>query len=302
MTGPIRSAGAAGDRVRESGFAPTPRLADALATLFFWGVATVVTAVFLWLLGDIVWHGAGQVSWSFLVEPPRDAGRAGGIGPIIVSTGLILAVCLTVSLPLGVGTAILLAEFSAHERRFGRLVRRSLDVLAGVPSIVFGLFGNAFFCVYLGLGFSILSGGLTLACMVLPILIRSTEEGFRSAPREYQLAAAALGMSRTSTLFHLLLPAAIPGLIVGLVLGVGRALAETAALVFTSGYVDRMPTSLTDSGRALSIHIFDLSMNVAGGDANAYASALVLISLLLIINGAASWIASRWLRERSMTV
>ena len=150
----------------------------------------------------------------------------------------------------------------------------------------------------LGLGFSILSGGLTLACMVLPILIRSTEEGFRSAPEEYRLGAAALGLSRTSTLFHLLLPAAVPGLVVGLVLGIGRAVAETAALIFTSGYVDRMPESLWDSGRSLSIHIFDLSMNVSGGDESAYASALVLLVSLLVINGVASWLADRWLGRR----
>ena len=182
------------------------------------------------------------------------------------------------------------------------MTRRSLDVLAGVPSIVFGLFGNAFFCKTLGLGFSILSGGLTLACMVLPILIRSTEEGFRAVPANYRLSAAALGLSRTTTLIHLLLPAAVPGLIVGLVLGVGRAIAETAALIFTSGYVDRMPESLLDSGRALSIHIFDLSMNVSGGDANAYGSALVLVVLLLLINGTASWLATVGLHRKIVTV
>src|SRR5205823_6172239 len=168
----------------------------------------------------------------------------------LVSTALILAVCLASSLPVGLGTAVLLAEFTPAGGAFGRLVRRSLDVLAGVPSIVFGLFGNAFFCQVLGLGFSILSGGLTLACMVLPILIRATEEGFRAVPREYRLGAAALGLSRTTTLLHLLLPAAVPGLLVGLVLGLGRAIAETAALIFTSGYVDRMPGSLLDSGRS----------------------------------------------------
>jgi phosphate transport system permease protein len=200
------------------------------------------------------------------------------------------------------GTAVLLAEFTTDASLFGRLTRRSLDVLSGVPSIVFGLFGNVFFCKTLGLGFSILSGGLTLACMVLPILIRSTEEGFRAVPAGYRLSAAALGLSRTTTLFHLLLPAAVPGLLVGLVLGVGRAMAETAALIFTSGYVDRMPESLLDSGRALSIHIFDLSMNVSGGDANAYASALVLVVLLLAINGMASWLAEHWLHRRIVTV
>jgi phosphate transport system permease protein len=215
---------------------------------------------------------------------------------------LILMVCLAVSLPIGLGTAILLAEFTPSHGVFGRLVRRSLDVLSGVPSIVFGLFGNAFFCKTLGLGFSILSGGLTLACMVLPILIRSIEEGFRAVPQEYRLGAAALGLSRRATLLHLLLPAAVPGVIVGLVLGIGRAMAETAALIFTSGYVDRMPESLSDSGRSLSIHIFDLSMNVSGGDGNAYATALVLVTLLLLINFTASWLAERWLHRRIIPV
>ena len=274
------------------------RRADAVATVLVWSAAALITGVFVWLLSDIVWHGVGRVNWAFLTSPARDAVRAGGIGPILVSTALILAVCLAVSVPVGLGTAAMLSEFTPARGIFGRLVRRSLDVLSGVPSIVFGLFGNAFFCQTLGLGFSILSGGLTLACMVLPLLIRSIEEGFRAVPDEYRLGAAALGLSRTSTLFHLLLPAAVPGLVVGLVLGVGRALAETAALIFTSGYVDRMPESLLDSGRSLSIHIFDLSMNISGGDANAYASALVLIVLLLAINGSASWLAGRFLRRR----
>jgi phosphate transport system permease protein len=137
--------------------------------------------------------------------------------------------------------------------------------------------------------------------MVLPILIRSTEEGFRSVPPEYRLSAAALGLSRTTTLWRLLLPAAAPGLIVGLVLGIGRAIAETAALIFTSGYVDRMPGSLLDSGRSLSIHIFDLSMNVSGGDGNAYATALILVGLLLLVNGLASWLANHFLRRRITT-
>ena len=277
-------------------------MADRLATIAAWSSATLVTAVFLWLLGDIVWSGAGQLSWSFLSEAPRNAGRAGGIGPILVSTCLLLGVCLAVSLPVGLGTAILLAEYSTPQSLFGRLVRRSLDTLAGVPSIVFGLFGNAFFCIFLGLGFSILSGGLTLACMVLPILIRSTEEGFRSVPTDYRIGAAALGMRRSTILFRLLLPAALPGLMVGLVLGIGRAIAETAVLIFTSGYVDRMPGSLLDSGRALSIHVYDLSMNVPGGNNNACATALILIVLLLMINGTAAWIMNHWLRRRLMTV
>lgn len=274
------------------------RMQDRLATVVLWSVAALVTAVFAWLLGDILWHGAGRLSWDFLASLPRNAGREGGILSILAATFLILLVCMAASLPLGVGTAVLLAEFSG-EGLFARGVRRSLDVLAGIPSIVFGLFGNAFFCKALGMGFSILSGGLTLACMVLPILIRATEEGLRSAPREYRLGAAALGISRTSTLLRLLLPAAIPGLMVGFILGLGRAIAETAALIFTSGYVDRMPESLLDSGRALTVHIYDLSMNVPGGDRSAYGSALVLIVLLFAINSGAWGIARRW-QNRSL--
>lgn len=277
---------------------PTGSRRDWLPTLVVWMTAILVTAVFGWILGDLLWHGVGHLSWTFLITAPKNAGREGGIGPILVSTLLILGVCLSVAVPIGVGTAVFLAEYTSRGRGLSRLVRRSLDVLAGVPSIVFGLFGNVFFCKVLGLGFSILSGGLTLACMVLPILIRTTEAGFRAVPPEYRLGAAALALSRTTTLWQLLLPAAMPSLVVGLVLGIGRAIAETAALIFTSGYVDRLPESLLDSGRALSIHIFDLSMNVSGGDDNAYASALVLLLLLLLINSLASGLAHHWLRRR----
>ena len=194
---------------------------DRIVSLLFWFVPLLITAIFIWILSDIVRGGIGQLNWAFLTTAPLDTGRQGGIAPILVSTMLILAVCLTVSLPIGIGTAILLAEFTPNHNWFGRLVRRSLDVLAGVPSIVFGLFGNAFFTKTLGLGFSILSGGLTLACMVLPILIRSTEAGLSAVPLEYRLSSAALGISRTSTLWQILLPAATPGLLVGLVLGMG---------------------------------------------------------------------------------
>ncbi len=273
-----------------------------ISTTVVWAVATLVTAALLWLLSDVFWHGVGQVNWEFLTAPPRNAGRDGGIGPILVSTGLIVGVCLGVSIPLGVGTAVMLAEFTENSSILGRLVRLSLDVLAGVPSIVFGLFGNAFFCKTLGMGFSILSGGLTLACMVLPILIRSTQEGFRGVPDEIRRSAAALGLSRTATLWELLLPAAMPGLVVGLLLGLGRAIAETAALIFTSGYVDRMPASLLDSGRALSVHIYDLAMNVSGGEPHAYASALVLMGFLVLINGSISWLAERFRQSKIFVV
>lgn len=261
-----------------------------------------VCTVFLWILFDLVQGGLAHISWEFLTESPRDAGRAGGIGSILVSTLLILLVALVTALPLAWTTAILLAEYVPVTSKFGVGVRYSLQVLAGVPSIVFGLFGSAFFCIYLGLGFSILSGGLTLACMLLPILVSTAEAGLRALPDTYRLSAAALGMSRSATLFQLLLPAAAPTLAAGLLLGIGRAVAETAALLFTSGYVDRMPGSLMDSGRALALHIFDLSMNVPGGDTPAYASALVLVVLLLCINILAMKLAYGLQRQRMMSI
>lgn len=267
-------------------------------SLFVWGCAALVAAAFLALLGDLFWHGAARLSWQFLFTAPENAGRAGGIAPILASTLLILAVALAAALPLGLATAVWLSDFTRAGGRLARLVNLCLDVLAGVPSIVFGLFGNAFFSVALGLGFSILSGGLTLACMILPIFIRSAEAGLSAVPDEWRRGAAALGLSRAAALRHILLPAAAPALTSGLMLSIGRALAETAALVFTSGYVDRMPESLLDSGRALAVHIYDLSMNVTGGDGAAYASALVLIVLLVLINGTAGALSDRFLARR----
>jgi phosphate transport system permease protein len=272
--------------------------ADRGATVVAWTVAAAITVLFVAIIGDLLRHGAGSLSWAFVVDAPRDAGRAGGIAPIVVATLAILGVCLAASLPLGVATAIMLAEFARGAGWPGRVVHASLDVLSAVPSIVFGLFGNAFFSLYLGLGFSLLSGGLTLACMVLPLLIRATEEALRAVPDDYRTAAAALGLSRAATLSHVLLPAATPGIVVGLVLAIGRALAETAVLLFTSGYVDRMPASLFDSGRALSVHIYDLAINVPGGEAHAYATALVLAALLLAVNGLTFLIGDRWRLRR----
>jgi len=270
------------------------------AAVAVWAVPVLVTALFFWILGDILVRGLSQISWSFLIESPTQAGRGGGIGPILVSTAMILAVCLATAVPLATGTALLLAEFVPEDRSAGRVVRVCLDALAGIPSIVFGIFGNVFFSKFLGLGFSILSGGLTLACMVLPVLIRTTEQSLREVPDTYRFGISALGFSKRRGILKLILPLAGPGITVGILLGVGRALAETAALIFTSGYVDRMPASIMDSGRSLSIHIFDLSMNVSGGDTKACATAAVLIATILLINGAVLCITNLWQKRAGL--
>lgn len=261
------------------------RRSDFLATCLMWLGAGSVVAVFGWILIDIVVRGIPGISFSFLTEAVQNAGRSGGIAPIIISTTLILVVTLLIGVPLALATAIELAERVGDDNAYTRNVRRCLDVLAGVPSIVFGLFGNAIFVITFGLGYSILSGGLTLACMVLPLMIRTFEQAITAVPGEYRYAAAALGFGRTATLFRVVLPVAAPGLLAGIVLSIGRAIAETAALIFTAGYVTRTPESLFDSGRSMSVHIYDLAMNVPGGGQQAYATACVLVALLLAING-----------------
>lgn len=273
-------------------------MADRLfAFALMFSVACLAGAL-LWILGDLAYKGLSHLSFDFLFAEPENSGRSGGIGPILISTLLIIAIALLAALPLGLGVAVWLSEFTRRDAALGHAVRLSLDVLAGVPSIVFGLFGNAFFCVFLGLGFSILAGGLTLACMILPILIRTCEAGISSVNDAWRNGAHALGMSRASAIWHIILPAASPAIAAGLILSIGRATAETAALIFTSGYVDRMPESLMDSGRALSVHIYDLSMNVTGGDAAAHASALVLIGFVVVLSILAQGLSDRWLQGR----
>ena len=272
---------------------------DRLSAVAAWGAAGLVLAAFAWLIGDVLWRGLPGLSWQFLVSAPANAGRTGGIAPIVLATVWILAIAIGTALPLGLATAVWLTEFGHRQPRLRGHINHALDVLAGVPSIVFGLFGNAFFAVTLGLGFSILSGGLTLACMALPLLMRVTGAGLQALPDELRQGAAACGMTQWTTLSRLLLPAALPALLAGTLLGIGRALAETAALIFTSGYVDRYPGSVFDSARALSVHIYDLAMNVPGGERNGYASALVLVALILCINLVTHALARSWQRSMS---
>ncbi|MEZ5326919.1 MAG: phosphate ABC transporter permease PstA [Verrucomicrobiales bacterium] len=277
------------------------RLLDTLFGLIGGTAALSTLAVLCWIVGDLGRLGLANLTWDFLVADVRESGRAGGIGPVLVSTLLILICCLAAAIPLGVGCAVWLSEWVSGGGRTFRVVIGGIDLLASVPSIVFGLFGMQFFCRTLGLGFSILSGGLTLACMILPLLVRTSLSALHQLPHDLRPSAAALGLTRTTTLRRLLLPAAMPGIIVGVTLGVGRALSETAALLFTSGYATRWPSGLDDSGRALSVHIYDLAMNVPNGATNASASTLALLAMILAINFTATVLADGWLARLRAT-
>lgn len=254
--------------------------------------------ILVYILGDIVKVAITQMDLNFLLASPSSAGRKGGIYPIIISTLLILLISLLIIIPFGLAAALYLSEYSDSKSSGINVIRKSVEVLASIPSIVFGLFGNALFSIYLGMGFSILSGGFTLAIMSLPLFIFTVESGLQSVPKNYRLIAYSLGMSRLTIIKSVILPFAKPSILVGIILSVGRSLAETAALIFTSGYVDRVPESIFDSGRSLSVHIYDLSMNVPGGDTNAYKTAFVLLSIIVLTNGFFNLLLSNWHLKR----
>lgn len=271
---------------------------EGLTKTISWFIGIALIALLFFILGDIILVSIKNFSLSFLLDSPFSGGRKGGILPIIVSTLLILIISLVVVILIGLNSSLYLAEFADQNNRSITIIRKSIEILSAVPSIVFGLFGNAIFSVYFGMGFSILSGGLTLAIMALPLFITTVEKGIRSVPNNYRHVAFSLGMSRFTMIKAIIIPYSLPAIFVGIVLSVGRALAETAALIFTSGYVDRMPESIFDSGRSLSIHIYDLTMNVPGGDLNAYKTSLVLIVLILTTNTFLNASLIRWYRKR----
>ena len=259
-------------------------MADRVAWLVGWVLLALVMVPVALMVTALWQQSADVLSVGFLLEDPGRAGRSGGIAALLISTGWILALCLLVAVPVGLGCALYLSESLPADSRRAQWLGGVLDMLAAVPSVVYGLFGYQFFAITLGLGFSILSGALALSLMVLPLMIRSAEQAMRAVPMGYRQARDALALSRWGWVRRILLPCAAPGIAVGIILSAGRALAETAVLLFTAGYVLRRPDSLFDSGRTLSVHIYDLAMNVPGGMPRAAATAVVLVALLVALN------------------
>lgn len=245
-------------------------------------ITLAVSAVLVGTVGQVAFHGWEALTPQFLFTLPARAGREGGILPVLVSTGLLVGGALAAALPVGVGAAVYLAEFSPG----GRLVqalRALIDALAGVPSILFGLFGFSLFVVRLGWGWSLLSGAATLALMILPILIRTAEEALTTVPAEIREAAAALGATPEQIVRRVSLPWAAPAILSGAILGLGRALGETAAVLLTAGSSLLLPASLLDPGRPLAAHLYLLASEGLS-DSRAYAAALALLVGVLGVN------------------
>jgi phosphate transport system permease protein len=244
--------------------------------------AIIVLAILIIILQDIVVHGLPAISWEFLTQPPKDLGRAGGIFPAIMGTLYLVLGAIAIALPLGVGAAIYLVEYT-REGHITRLIRTGVDLLNGTPSIVFGLFGFAFIVLYLNVGVSLLAGQVTLALMVLPTVIRTTEESLKSIPQSLREGSLALGATRWQTISRVVLPPAVPGIVTGAILSIGRAAGETAPIMFTAVVFSSrfLPDSVFDPVMALPYHLFILATNVPGSSTNKYGTALVLLMLVI---------------------
>jgi len=248
-------------------------------------LASGILIAFVALLAlDLVVRGAPEWSAGYLLAPVREAGTSGGIGPIVFSTLLVTFLATLLALPFALGAAILSNEVLVHSPRLAGAILRSFETLASAPSVAIGLVGWTIFGRHLGLGFSLLSGSLTLAIMLVPILAIAFHAGLAAVPRALRAQAQALGVSRWTTLVHLVLPAAWPALFAGLVLALGRATAETAVLMLTSGISTRMPEDVFDPGATLAVHVYQLARNVPGGESRAYAAALALFAINVAVH------------------
>jgi phosphate transport system permease protein len=254
-------------------------------------LATVITfGMLLFLIGYIMVKGLPYLSPALFAITYTSKNVS--MLPSIVNTVLMTLLALLLAIPFGLFTAVYLAEYARRGNRLVELIRLTAETLAGIPSIVYGLFGLLFFVTYLGWGFSILAGGATLSIMILPLIMRTTEEALMAVPDSFREASFGLGAGRLRTIFRIVLPAAVPGILAGVILGIGRIVGETAALIYTAGTVAKLPENLMSSGRTLSVHMYTLSSE--GFHTNeAYATAVVLLIIVLVINTLSASIAKK---------
>jgi len=270
-----------------------PVAAERLVVAVLWIMAAITVGVLFFIIAFILAHGLPHVSWGFLTQSPGKMGREGGIFPMIVATALVAGIAVILAAPIGVATAIYLTEYT-REGRLTAAIRFGADCLAGIPSILYGLFGFVFFAITLGLGLCVLSGALALALMVLPTIIRTSEEAIRAVPPAYREVSYGLGSTRWQMVTRVVLRSALPGIVTGIVLSLARCIEETAVVMLTAGSAMRLACSPFDSCRPLSLHFYILSREGISME-KAYATAAVLVIVILVINFFAYWLMHRFI-------
>lgn len=259
---------------------------------FFFGLVRAAALIIALTLGGlifyIVYNGIGVISWEFITQPPTDSMTKGGIMPAILGTIYLTVGAISIGLPLGIASAIYLTEY-AKQGKIVRIIKVGINCLAGVPSVVFGLFGLGFFVIFLGFGSSILAGSLTLGFLILPTIIGASEEALKSVPQTFREASLSLGVSKWQTTYRIVLPNALPGILTGSILGIGRAAGETAPIMFTAAayFTAKLPGSVFDEVMALPYHIYVLATagtNIEATRPIQFGTVLVLVAVVLGID------------------
>jgi phosphate transport system permease protein len=275
----------------------SPRAGQAIARTVLWALTIITVVILVYIVVFILRKGLPALSWEFLSKNPVDMGKEGGIFSTVVGTVALTAGAILIATPLGIGTAIYLTEYT-WEGPVTRIIRFGAECLAGIPSIIFGLFGFILFVTKLKFGWSILSGSLTLAFMILPTIIRTSEEAIKSVPQVYRTVSFSLGSTKWQTVTRVVLPSALPGIVTGVILSVGRSIGETAAVIFTAGSALRLPTSLFSSSRTMAVHFYILAREGISMT-NAYGTAAILIIAILGINVLTYYLMNRFIRRYS---
>lgn len=263
-------------------------------------VAAVVVLPIIFVIGFVVYQGIGTLSWEFLTAVPRNGMREGGIMPALVGTILLTFGTAIAAFPLAIAAAIYLAEY-AGDTRLARWVRMAIVNLAGIPSIVYGLFGLGAFVLFLGFGTSLIAGSLTLGILTLPVVISTAEEAINAVPQQFRTVSLSLGATRWQTIRYQVLPHALPGIITGIILGLGRAAGETAPILFTVAafYLPDLPHSIFDQSMALPYHLYVIATQVPGMPLELqYGTALVLLLIVLSLTLVATLVRTNMRRRR----
>jgi len=272
----------------------------------FLGAVTLCALLIILALGGILFYifanGFRAITWEFLTSPPLDSMTRGGVMPAILGTLYLTVGAIVVALPLGIASAVYLTEY-ARQGRIIRIIRLGVNCLAGIPSVVFGLFGLGFFVVFLGFGSCILSGSLTLGILILPTIIGASEEALKAVPQTFREASLALGVSKWNTISRIVLPTAMPGILTGSILGIGRAAGETAPIMFTAAafFTAKLPSSIFDEVMALPYHIYVLATagtRIEETRPLQFGTVLVLVGLVLGIDLIAIAIRSRMRKKK----